>query len=64
MALYDVKMPIVNISKRYTFVVGEDRRILRVDSGGDAIDASSAIAVCSLRRPAKPPADGGQPDST
>ncbi|MBN8233149.1 peroxiredoxin [Corallococcus macrosporus] len=47
---YDVKMPVLTVSKRYTFVVGEDRKILKVDEGKDAIDVSGAIAACPLRK--------------
>jgi thioredoxin-dependent peroxiredoxin len=31
--------------------VGEDRKVLKVDSGKDAIDPSTAIAACPLRKP-------------
>lgn len=51
---YDVKMPIATVSKRYTFVVGEGRKVLKVDSGGDAVDPSSAITSCSQAKPASP----------
>ncbi|MBL0699151.1 peroxiredoxin [Comamonas sp. JC664] len=53
---YDVKMPMVSVPKRYTFVVGEDRKILKVESGSDAIDPNGAIVACPLRKPtgAKP----------
>jgi thioredoxin-dependent peroxiredoxin len=47
---YDVKMPVVTVSKRYTFVVGEDRKVLKVDEGKDAIDPTGAIAACPLRK--------------
>ncbi|MCK8498441.1 peroxiredoxin [Myxococcus fulvus] len=49
---YDVKMPLVTVSKRYTFVVGEGRKVLKVDAGGDAIDPSGAITSCSQAQPA------------
>ncbi|MCY1039771.1 peroxiredoxin [Corallococcus sp. bb12-1] len=47
---YDVKMPVVTVSKRYTFVVGEDRKVLKVDEGKDAIDPTGAIVACPLRK--------------
>ncbi|NRD64726.1 redoxin domain-containing protein [Corallococcus exiguus] len=47
---YDVKMPLVTVSKRYTFVVGDDRKVLKVSEGQDAIDVSGAIAACPLRK--------------
>ncbi|MET0406351.1 MAG: peroxiredoxin [Cystobacter sp.] len=50
--LYDVKMPVMKLANRYTFVIGEDRKIIKVDSGKDAINAQSAIASCPLRKKA------------
>ncbi|GMT98478.1 hypothetical protein KH5H1_25970 [Corallococcus caeni] len=47
---YDVKMPVLTVSKRYTFVVGEDRKVLKVDEGKDAIDPTGAIVACPLRK--------------
>ena len=56
---YDVKMPVLTVSKRYTFVVGEDRKVLKVDEGKDAIDPTGAIVACPLRKPAAAkPVDG------
>lgn len=51
-SLYDVKMPVMKLANRYTFVIGEDRKILKVDSGKDAIDVNGAIASCPLRKKA------------
>jgi thioredoxin-dependent peroxiredoxin len=51
-SLYDVKMPVMNLANRYTFVIGEERKILKVDSGKDAIDPKAAIASCPLRKKA------------
>jgi len=45
---YDVKMPVISLAKRYTFVVGEGRKILKVDSGSDAVDPTAAIVSCPL----------------
>lgn len=50
--LFDVKTPVVSFAKRYTFVIGEDRKILKVESGGDAINPEGAIVACPLRKPA------------
>jgi thioredoxin-dependent peroxiredoxin len=47
-SLYRVKAPLVGLSLRFTFVVGAGRRILRVDSGQDAIAASQAVEACPL----------------
>lgn len=46
--LYGVKTPLVTFAKRYTFVIGKERRILHVESGGDAVDTSGAVEACSL----------------
>jgi peroxiredoxin Q/BCP len=46
--LYGVKTPLVTFARRYTFVIGKDRKVLHVDSGGDAIDTSGAMQACSL----------------
>lgn len=48
--LYDVKTPVMTLANRYTFVIGEERKILKVDTGKDAIDVSGAIASCPLRK--------------
>lgn len=55
---FDVKTPVVSFAQRYTFVIGEGRKILKVESGKDAIDPAAAIEACPLRRP-KP--DAGTP---
>jgi thioredoxin-dependent peroxiredoxin len=47
---FDVKAPVISLSQRYTFVVGEGRKVLRVDSGKDAVDPAAAIAACPLRK--------------
>lgn len=46
--LYGVKTPIITFAKRYTFVIGKERKVLHVDSGGDAIDTDGAMQACSL----------------
>ncbi len=48
--LYDVKMPVASIAKRTSFVVGPDRKIVKIQSGSDAIDPSDAIAACPLKK--------------
>ena len=49
--LYDVKVPVMSLANRYTFVIGEDRKVLKVESGKDAIDPNGAIVSCPLRKP-------------
>ncbi len=60
---YGVKMPLLSIAKRYTFVIGEGRKILKVETGSDAIDPNGAIVSCPLRKPGAKPAgaDAGTP---
>ena len=50
--LYDVKTPVLKLANRYTFVIGEERKVLKVDEGKDAIDPKAAIAACPLRKKA------------
>jgi peroxiredoxin len=57
---FDVKTPVVSFAQRYTFVIGEDRKILKVESGKDAIDPNGAIVACPLRKPGSKP-DAGTP---
>ena len=52
---YDVKAAVLSFAQRYTFVVGEGRKILSVTSGKDAVDPSAAVAACPPRKAA----DGG-----
>ncbi len=48
--LYSGKMPLVGLSKRANVVIGEDGLVKAVVEGGDAVDPTSAIASCPLRR--------------
>lgn len=57
---YDVKTPVVSFAQRYTFVIGEGRKILKMESGSDAIDPAGAVAACPLRKPSSKP-DAGTP---
>jgi peroxiredoxin len=57
-AAYDVKMPLLSVPKRYTFVIGEGRKILKVETGSDAIDPNGAIVSCPLRKPSAAPDAG------
>lgn len=49
--LFDVKVFILTMAKRVTFVVGPGRKILSVTEGSDAIDPSGAVAACSIKPP-------------
>ena len=46
--LYGVKTPLVTFARRYTFIIGKERKIVHVDNGGSAIDTSGALEACSL----------------
>lgn len=48
MTTYGVKLPLIKVSKRVTFVIGKDRKILHVDEGSAAVSTDGAIAACSL----------------
>ncbi len=48
---YDVKMFLLGVSKRVTFVIGPGRKVLSVQEGNEAIDPSGAVSVCSLKAP-------------
>jgi peroxiredoxin Q/BCP len=48
--LYDVKMPAMPLANRASFVVGADRKVVKVQSGKDAVDPSEAIASCPLKK--------------
>ncbi len=46
--LFGVKTPLIKIAKRVTFVIGRGRKVLHVESGGDAIKGKGAAEACSL----------------
>lgn len=46
--LYEVKMPVLKLSKRATFVVGAGRKVLSKQEGEDAIETSGAVQACTL----------------
>ena len=48
--LFDAKMPVVSYASRKTFVIGEGRKVLSVQSGSEAIDPGGAIQACPLRK--------------
>lgn len=57
--LYDVKAPLVNIAMRNTFVIGPGRKVLEVQSGGDAINPDAAVRACPLHKKTEPAKDAG-----
>lgn len=52
--LFDVKMAVVGMASRHTFVIGAGRKIVEHTEGPDSIDTSKAVAACSLHKPAEP----------
>jgi len=51
--LFDVKMPVMSMAQRYSFVIGEGRKILKVQTGSDAVNPADAIAACPIKKKAK-----------
>ena len=47
--LFDVKMPLLSMPRRYTFVIGEGRKVLKVEAGSDAADPLGAIGACAVK---------------
>jgi thioredoxin-dependent peroxiredoxin len=46
--LYGVKAPLLPVAKRRTFVIGQDRRIVAVFAGREAVDPAGALGACKL----------------
>lgn len=46
---YDVKAGPLPFAQRFTFVIGQDRKVLQVQTGSDAIDPGGAIKACPIR---------------
>lgn len=44
--LFDVKYPLFTVAKRITFVIGKDRKVLKVFEGSNALDPNHAINAC------------------
>jgi peroxiredoxin Q/BCP len=49
-AAYSGKMPVLGVANRANFVIDQDGTITAIIQGGDAVDPSSAIAHCPLRK--------------
>jgi peroxiredoxin len=49
--VYDVKMFLLPVANRVTFVVGPGRVVLAIQEGGDAIDPAKSVTACSLKPP-------------
>ena len=49
--LFDVKVFLFTLSKRVTFVVGPELKVLAIQEGTDALDPGGAVKACSLKLP-------------
>jgi len=49
---YAGTMAVVGLASRANYVIGQDGKVAQVVLGGDAVDPSSAIAGCPLKKPA------------
>lgn len=47
---YGGTMPLVGVSSRANFVIGQDGKVAQVVEGSDAVDPNSAIAACPLKK--------------
>ena len=46
---YPGKIPILGVSNRATYVIGQDGLVKQIITGGDAIDPSTAVAACPIK---------------
>ena len=69
---YDLKTAVVGWAKRTTFVIGEGRKVLDVQEGGEALEPAGTIRACALHKasaveavekPAEKPAWAPTPDA-
>lgn len=49
-AKYGGTIPVVGLSNRATFVIGQDGVVQQIFTGSDAIDPGGAIGSCPLRK--------------
>lgn len=43
---FGIKLPLVKLAKRVSFVIDSDMTILHIDSGKDALDPTKALSAC------------------
>ena len=46
---YPGKIPILGVSNRATYVIGQDGLVKEIITGSDAIDPSTAVAACPIK---------------
>jgi peroxiredoxin Q/BCP len=47
---YPGKIPILGIANRATYVVGQDGLVKEIITGGAAVDPSTAVSACPIRK--------------
>ena len=47
---YPGKIPVLGVANRATYVIGQDGLVKEIITGGAAIDPSTAVAACPLRK--------------
>lgn len=47
---YPGKIPILGVANRATYVIGQDGLVKEIVTGGAAIDPSTAVAACPLKK--------------
>ena len=47
---YSGTMAVVGLANRANYVIGQDRKVLSLVEGGDAVDPTSSVAACPLRQ--------------
>jgi peroxiredoxin Q/BCP len=47
---YPGRIPVLGVANRATYVIGQDGVVTQIVTGGDAIDPSSAVAACPLKK--------------
>ncbi len=47
---YAGTMPVVGLASRANFVIGQDRKIVTIVKGSDAIDPAASVDACPLKK--------------
>jgi peroxiredoxin Q/BCP len=49
-AQYAGTMPVVGLASRANFVIGQDRKVLAIVKGSDAIDPAASVDACPITK--------------
>lgn len=49
-AQYAGTMPVVGLANRANFVIGQDRKIVSIVKGNDAVDPGASVDACPLKK--------------